>query len=272
VAAGVPSLVLLFAHDLETLASLYAIGVIGAVAINVTLCAIHPRLRRIKRRVPMIVLGLLLLAIWITLALTKLHALAFVAIVMVVGLIARAGTKLWQSRKGERVSLLRQAIHEQLTPDALAQPKLLLATYGSDQLAPVAFEEAKRSHSTLVVCFIRQVALSYKWEGRPLNIDTDLAAVKTFARYLELGHDYGVPLLPVYDVGHEAAELIAETAAIYGCSKVLIGTSRKGALYHLIKGHFQRRLEAILPEGIDVRVVNPDEAHFAAGTLHRMGI
>src|SRR5205807_7893948 len=42
-AAGVPALVLIFAHDLETLASLYAIGVIGAVAINITLCSDHPR-------------------------------------------------------------------------------------------------------------------------------------------------------------------------------------------------------------------------------------
>ena len=60
VAAGVPALVLLFAHDLETLASLYAIGVVGAVAINVTLCSVHPRLRKQRRKVPMVLLGVLL--------------------------------------------------------------------------------------------------------------------------------------------------------------------------------------------------------------------
>ena len=41
VAARVPILVLLISHDLDSLAALYAIGVIGAVAINVTLCS-HP--------------------------------------------------------------------------------------------------------------------------------------------------------------------------------------------------------------------------------------
>ena len=51
VAAGVPAVVLLFAHDLETLASLYAIGVVGAVAINCSLCAFHPRLRKSWRKV-----------------------------------------------------------------------------------------------------------------------------------------------------------------------------------------------------------------------------
>jgi hypothetical protein len=259
VATGVPILILLIIHDVGQLASLYAIGVIGAVAINVTLCAIHPRLRRPYRKIPMFLLGLVLLAIWITLATTKLHALIFVAAVMAVGLTARAITKRVQGRR-DRPSLLRQAIAEQLG-DALARPKLLLGTYGSELLAPAALLEAKRDHASLVVCFIRQVALSYKYDGgRRLTIDTDVAAVKTFSRLLELGHRMGVPVVPVYDTGDDAAELMAETAAIYGCSKVLIGTSRKGALFHLIKGHFQRRLESLLPPDVHVEVIDPEQA------------
>src|SRR5436305_743417 len=98
-AASVPVLVLLFSHDLDSLAALYAIGVIGAVAINVTLCSIHPRLRRLSRKIPMLLLGMILLAMWITLAFTKLHALVFVTIVMIVGLCARAATKWLQNRR-----------------------------------------------------------------------------------------------------------------------------------------------------------------------------
>jgi amino acid transporter len=231
-AASVPVLVLLFSHDLDSLAALYAIGVIGAVAINVTLCSIHPRLRRLGRKVPMLTLGLILLAMWITLAVTKLHAVVFVTIVMAVGLSARAVTKWLQNRRGVRPSLLRQAIAEQLTADALAQPKVLLGTYGSDALAPAALRYARQSHSTLIVCFVREVTLSYKYESRRLNIDNDLAAVRTFSRILDAAHQMGVPILPVYDTGSNAAEVLAETAAIYGCQSILIGTSRQGALYH----------------------------------------
>src|SRR5215204_1903010 len=108
IAASVPILVLVISHDLESLAALYAIGVIGAVAINVTLCALHPRLRRMRRKAPMMVLGLLLVAIWVTLAFTKLHALAFVTIVMAVGLTARQITRIVAARKG-KPSLIRQA-------------------------------------------------------------------------------------------------------------------------------------------------------------------
>jgi len=259
IAASVPAFVLMISHDLESLAALYAIGVIGAVAINVTLCSTHPRLRRFRRKIPMMILGGILLAIWVTLACTKLHALAFVTIVMVIGLTARALTKWFATRKGPRQSLLHQAILEQLTPEALARPKLLVGTYGSEMLAPAALLEARRSGATLVVCFIREVALSFKYDGqeKKLSIETDLAAQKTFARYLELAHQANVSILPIYDTGTNSPELIAENAAVHACSRVLIGTSRHGSLYHLIKGHFQRKLEAILPPEIPVQVISP---------------
>ena len=258
-AASVPILVLLFSHDLDRLAELYAIGVIGAVAINVSLCSIHPRLRRLTRKVPMVVLATVLLAIWVTLAFTKLHALAFVCVVVTIGLIARQANKWIVTRKGPRPSLLRQAIMEQLTPEVLAGPKVMVGTYGSEALAPIALAQAKRTGHAVAVCFIRQLNLSFKYEGRKLTLDTDPVALRAFSRFLELGHAAGVPVVPIYDSGPDAAELMAENAAVYACDKVIIGTSRQGALYHLLRGHFQRRLEAILPPEIPVEVVNPSE-------------
>ena len=257
VAAAVPALVLLFSHDLESLAALYAIGVIGAVAINVTLCALHPRLRRLHRKMPMMLLGILLLAIWVTLAFTKLHALIFVCVVMIIGLSARQLTKHVAARR-PKLSLLRRAILEQLPAEALLKPKLLVGTYGSVDLASAALAAAQRAEAALVVCFVRQVSLSYKYESeQKLGIDSDLAAQRTFAYFLDVGHDNGVPVIPVYDTGPDAAVVIAENAAIHGVSRVLIGTSRKGAVYHLIKGHFQRRLESLLPADIPVDVISP---------------
>jgi amino acid transporter len=259
VAAAVPILVLVISHDLESLAALYAIGVVGAVAINVTLCATHPRLRGVRRKAPMLALGTILLAIWVTLAYTKLHALVFVLVVMTVGLSARALTKWFSTRRGPRPSLLRQAIMEQLTPEALGRPRLMVCTYGSEALAPPALEIARQSDAAVVVCFIRNVLLSYKYEGeKKPGIDTDLAAQKTFAKFLDLGHASGVPIIPVYDTGPDAAVLVAENAALHGCERILIGSSRKGILYHLIKGHFQRQLESLLPPEIPVQVVNSE--------------
>ena len=261
-AALAPAVVLLFVHELEKLAALYAIGVVGAVAINCTLCAFHPRLRGVFRKGPMLGLGVLLIAIWITLAFTKVHALVFVCVVLAIGLTLRQVTRA-AARRRPKPSLLRRAIMEQLEPpEALGKRRVLLGTYGSDALAPTALEVAKQTDAALVVCFIRQVSLSYKVEAeQQLTIDTDAAALRTFSRFLELGHDAGVPVIPVYDTGPDAAVLMAENAATYACERVLIGTSRQGALYHLIKGHFQRRLEQLLPPEIPVDVIAPRAAH-----------
>ncbi|HVT88249.1 MAG TPA: APC family permease, partial [Tepidisphaeraceae bacterium] len=235
VAAGVPALVLLFAHDLETLASLYAIGVIGAVAINITLCSVHPRLRKMHRKVPMFLLGILLGLIELTLAFTKLHALAFVAIVLAIGLTLRALTKLHAERH-PKPSLLRQAIMDQLTADFWMRPKVLLATAGSAQMADVALRYAAAEQAALVVCFVRQVALNYKVEAENrLTLETDPAAQTLFINFLDQGHKYGVPIIPVYDTGQNAAELIAEHAAMNAVSKVLLGSSRRGALHRIVK-------------------------------------
>jgi len=49
-------------------------------------------------------------------------------------------------------------------------------------------------------------------------------------------------------------------AALLGADKVLIGSSRRGALHHLIKRNFQKKLESLLPPEIPVAVVGRREA------------
>jgi amino acid transporter len=255
VATAVPVSVLLFVHDLTTLASMYAIGVVGAVAINCSLTTFHPRLRRWYRKVGMAALAVLLVAIWLTLAFTKWHATVFVAIVLTVGLSLRYITKFAQTRR-PKPSLLRQAIIEQLPEDAMLRPKLLLATAGSDAMATTALQYAKEKGAALVVTFIREVALNFKVtaENR-MSLETDAAAQALFVDFLEHGHKYGVPIIPAYDTSQNAPEQIAELAAMYGVDRVLIGSSRRGAIHQFIKGNFQKRLEAILPPEIPVKVL-----------------
>jgi amino acid transporter len=267
VAAAAPAVVLLFAHDLETLASLYAIGVVGAVAINCALCSIHPRLRKAWRKVPMGLLGVLLVAIWVTLAFTKLHALLFVTVVLAIGLALRSFTRHMAKRR-PKPSLLRLAIMEQLTPEALSKAKVLLATAGSDQMAGPALAVAKEANAALVVTFVREVALNFRQEAETrLTLETDPAAQALFVDFLQHGHREGVPIIPAYDTGQNSPELIAELAAINGVQKVLIGSSRRGAFHHFIKGSFQSKLEALLPPEIPVQVLSPHDQTPPASTM-----
>jgi nucleotide-binding universal stress UspA family protein len=235
--------------------------VIGAVAINITLCSIHPRLRKWWRKAPMFAIGVALAAIEITLAITKPHALLFACVVLAIGLTLRQITKA-TARRRPKPSLLRQAIVEQLSEPAMARPRFLLATAGSATNAPGALEVARRENAALVVCFIRDVALSYKVDtGQTFTLDTDRAAQSLFREFLARGHQAGVPIIPAYDTGNNAAELIAEIAAMNAAEKVLIGTSRRGTLRQLIKGSFQCNLEKLLPPEIPVEVLNSGEPH-----------
>jgi hypothetical protein len=197
--------------------------------------------------------------VWFTLAFTKVPALIFVTIVLAVGLSLRALTRYAQKRR-PKLSLLRQAIMEQLPPDALAKPKLLLATAGSDTMAEPAMQVAKAENAALVVTFIRDVSLNYRVKAETqFTLDTDPAALTLFRNFLEHGHRHGVPVIPMYDTGPNAPELIAEAAAINGVGKVLIGSSRRGAIHTLIKGSFQQKLEDLLPPEIPVQVLTPQD-------------
>ena len=72
-----------------------------------------------------------------------------------------------------------------------------------------------------------------------------------------MGHDRSVPIIPAYDTGQDAATLMAETAALYGADRILIGSSRRGTLHRFVKGTFQTRLEDMLPEEMKVDVLEP---------------
>lgn len=270
-ATSAPVLVLTMASGLEMLAGMYAIGIVGAVALNCSLVSLHPRLRRPWRKVLMGGIAVVLVCIWLTLAVTKLHALVFVSIVIGSGLLLRLGTQAAGRRRG-KPSLFRQAVLEQLTPQAMSMPKVMLTTAGGDELAEAAMQIAKAEHAALVVCYVRDVALDYRVDAEhKLTLDTDPAAQTMFISFLAHGHRWGVPIIPAYDSGRNPHELIAEMAAMNGVTKVLIGSSRRGMVHHLIRGSFQRKLESVLPPDIPVRVISPPVRTHAAPSTGEQG-
>ncbi len=77
-ATAVPVIVLIAVSDVEKLADLYAIGVVGAVAINLGSCATNPKVELSRfERIGMTSLAILMIAVWITVAYEKPHALIF---------------------------------------------------------------------------------------------------------------------------------------------------------------------------------------------------
>ena len=88
-----PVVVLNIDDKVEGLAALYAIGVVGAIAINLGSCAFAKSIDLKKyERLTMRATFFVLAAVWITIALSKLYALLFVAIVLALGLALREVT------------------------------------------------------------------------------------------------------------------------------------------------------------------------------------
>src|SRR3954453_5783065 len=99
-ALAVPVLLLCLFSTLELLADLYAIGVVGAIAINLTCCTINKQLDvRLYERIAIGAIASGMIAMELTLAVEKPHALMFVAIILLAGLSMRFVTKTYLPRR-----------------------------------------------------------------------------------------------------------------------------------------------------------------------------
>jgi amino acid transporter len=93
VAAIVPAFVLLLFPRVEALADLYAVGVVGAIGINLASTSTDRSMPlKAWERAIMLLLTLIMIAIEVTILLYKPHARDFALIVLVVGLAGRLGT------------------------------------------------------------------------------------------------------------------------------------------------------------------------------------
>jgi amino acid transporter/nucleotide-binding universal stress UspA family protein len=93
VAAIAPAVVLLIFPKVEALADLYAVGVVGAIAINLGSVSTNRAMGMKRReRLLMIVLASILVLIEVTICIVKPHAREFALMVLVVGLAGRLAT------------------------------------------------------------------------------------------------------------------------------------------------------------------------------------
>ena len=118
IAIGLPVIVLLFAANFTALAGLYAIGVVGAITVNVGSCTFN----RTKGftwydHVLFGITFVILAFVELTLAHTKLDALQFVLAVLIGGLALRAYT---QKLQGLTTLTVTREVAKMVTPDLAA--------------------------------------------------------------------------------------------------------------------------------------------------------
>jgi nucleotide-binding universal stress UspA family protein len=269
-----PAIVVLLVSDVGALADLYAIGVVGAVALNLGACSTNPRLamRRHERAI-MFVVAALMVVVWVTIAWEKPNALMFAMTIVGAGLGGRWAARhreeirAWAEKRvpalveatdtaSERLAVSAAALmgRAQVAPTGPIKTRLLVATRGNPRLTKFAIEEARAHHGELLVLFVRHIAVTPFAPVKRMELKDDPEAVEMFASFREQAEAAGVPAYFIYSSAFDVADAILETAATQAVDTLLLGTTRRGVLWRAMKGDVIQQVAAHLPERITLLV------------------
>ena len=259
IAVGIPIIVLMTATNFQSLAGLYAIGVVGAITVNLGSCTFNRAIG--FTWYDRLLFGFtfaILFFVEITLARTKPDALFFVVCVLGVGLALRAWT---QKRAGFTTLTVSHQVAAMVSPDltAIMQPrlqegqKIMVAARGITPVLSFALDEAQLRKATLCVLYVKEIAVYYaggpavlgraKWQDDP-------EAEAIMSLMLKLGAERNICVLPVFAVSEDAAATILDLSATMGVDYLLIGASQRNALAHLLRGSVVTNVAQQLPDSI----------------------
>jgi amino acid transporter/nucleotide-binding universal stress UspA family protein len=259
VAVIIPILVLAVTRKFEALAGLYAIGVVGAIAVNLGSCTFNKRLGlHWYVRVLMGATFLILAAVELTIAKTKPDALFFAICVLGIGFALRAYS---HKLSGLKTVTMAKEVAEMVAPDlpATMQPrleegqKIMVAARGINPVLNFALEEAQLRKAVLCVVYIREIAIYFAGAPRLLGSakwKDDPQAQAIMSLMIKEGEARGVCVQPVYAVSEDAAATILDLAATLGVDYLIVGTSQRSTLAHLLGGSVVTKVAAQLPETI----------------------
>jgi amino acid transporter/nucleotide-binding universal stress UspA family protein len=258
IAVGLPCIVLLTATSFESLAGLYAIGVVGAITVNLGSCTMNRTIGFTwYDRVLFGVTFAILLFVELTLAHTKPDALFFVMCILGVGLALRAYT---QKRQGLTTMTVTHQVAAMVSPDLVAtlQPrlqegqKIMVAARGITSVLAFALDEAQLRKATLCVLYVKEIAVFYGGGGQlgRAKWQDDPEANAIMCLMMKLGAERDIAVQPVYAVSEDAATTILDLAATLGVDYLIIGASQRTAMAKLLGGSVVTSVAQQLPDSI----------------------
>jgi nucleotide-binding universal stress UspA family protein len=259
VAVAIPIVVLAVTRQFEGLAGLYAIGVVGAISVNLGACTFNKRLGlRVYEHLIMGGTFLILALVELTIAKTKPDALFFAFCVLGIGL----GFRTYSHKvSGLKTLTVTRKVAEMVTPDVVSTVqtrleeghKIMVAARGITGVLGFALDEAQLRKATLYVLYVKEIAVFYARgptvPGRP-KWQNDPEAAAIMSTMLKLGAERGVCVLPLYAVSEDAATTILDLSATLGVDYLLIGASHRSALTHLLRGSVVTNVAQQLPDEI----------------------
>jgi nucleotide-binding universal stress UspA family protein len=258
-AVGLPIVVLAVTKDFEALAGLYAIGVVGAIAVNLGSCTFNKRLGLPwYQRLIMGLTFVILAAVELTIAKTKPEALFFAMCVLGIGYALRAYS---HKASGLRTMTVTRQVADMVSPDLAAtmvprlseDQKIMVAARGVTPALAFALEEAQLRKATLCVLYVKEIAVYFT--GGPTIVgrarwQDDPAAHAIMTLTMQLGAERGIAVQPVYAVSEDAAATILDLSATLGVDYLIIGASQRTAMAKLLGGSVVTSVAQQLPDSI----------------------
>jgi amino acid transporter/nucleotide-binding universal stress UspA family protein len=261
IAALLPLLVVVMSPDQLSLMELYAIGVVGAITVNLGSCLLNKKLKLNVFEYSLMALTFLVLAaVEVTLAKEKHNALFFIVCILVLGL----GLRAWaQRRAGLATITVSRDVAAAVSPESFANFRLnlspgqsiLVAARGMTSVLRFALEEARLRQGTLYVLFVKELAVALP--GPLENADRprwqdDKTAAEIMYGMMELGRQNNVPVIPLYAVSENPAATILDLSATLGIDILTLGATHRSRLESLLKGNVVTEVAKNLPENIQM--------------------
>ena len=249
VATTIPALVLVFEHDIVGLAALYAIGVVGAVTINLGACATNSQIKlKLSERALLYVGACILLLIEITIAFEKHSALLFALSVVSTGLALRYVSKTFIPRPIPELvpttNLLTLGEARELAPLYRSSCLVSLWNLNSHLFDEAAMRVKALGENSVYLNYVEQVPPNTEL---PTEVEPSGESLELLGQAEREMEKRGVTPIPIWQIGEQPGKQIARAARELGVSTVMIGTTRRSALFALLRGDVLRTLAHDLP-------------------------
>ncbi len=237
---------------------MYAVGVVGAITINIGCCVLNGRLDiRTPARVGLAVVAVGMLTVEGTIVATKIHATIFAAGMVGTVLTIRALVSAQRHRR-----LLGEHLPEPATgwlaelearpaPLDASRSRIMLAARGKDQ-SEFAVDLARKRRATLFSIYVRTLRVMDLAPGQIPKVEDDPQALLALGTTAVLARQAGVPYVPIYVTSTDIAAEILDYTVTYGCELLIMGKTRRWLFSRRLAGDVIARVTESLPDGVSL--------------------
>lgn len=286
-AVTIPMILLSLVGDIASLADLYAVGFVGAIATNLGATSLNRNLPLKKYERAFIFLTfLIMLAIEITLLVAKPHAANFAITILAIGLFLRGlvvesyeKTSLKKHQAIARQNLLEEGLIEEVNAGELVKGvritggqiiptkqdifdsdtshlhkgTILCASTHVGKTLEFALEEAKNENQLIYVLFVREQRVITQ-SDREKEWWEDDEACKIVDFLVRLSLEMQIRFL--YSVSDSAVDTVLDVAKNTKVSRLILGLSRKNRILQLLQGNFISNIGKNLSPNIDMVIIS----------------